>query len=835
MLLKNQKQLVTTRQIILAACFFGALLNVLLLSGCTLSDFNGQFKPNLSPPADQKAEIIFGVQLPEPLGDGETLELVLVDEVTGVPFNQTRLLMKQVEGAIYGVIHTANINSVLTYRYEKVMDGGRFVEYAPNGEPVTKRLFVVNGPSRTIDKIVGFNENLTVPENPGYISGQVMHSETGDPLSDILVYCQGIQAKTDGMGRFVIYPLMPGEHRLNAFAMNGAYLPFQQQVVIAEGLSTPIELAMTPASWKKVTFTVSIPENTFNGAPIRIAGNLSQLGSTFSDLGGGITGDVHNMPVLLPDENGRYTLTLQLPAGVDIRYKYTLGDGFWNAEHGFDQNFVLHQLIIPPNSDEQIYIHDSVATWKSSQTETIWFDVKTPAATPEEESIGIQFLLADWMPPLPMFKIEEGRWAYPLISPHNFSGEISYRYCRNGPCTGPYQPGAEALAVWRKTSTRFYETQLVTEKIDDWATYQEEYKEFPDLSGDSGTKSESFVAGIAYTPYYSLTSLPFMTNSISEVSGYANLALFSPAWLAQEAGSPVLFQADALRTPEWHEVAQELENAGDEGLKTGLFPQLLFPNGNDVWWSQANTADDTWWQNWFIQYRWYIYQFADLAQKTEAEYLVLGGEWVLPALPLDGHFEEYNQPGNVEQLWVDTIDRVRKRFGGIIAIQVPIEEVPGIPPSLLGSVDQLFVLWDVPLDNSKGAEPSVEQIGIKLDDFAKPIKTNLDIPVVIVMAYPAAEGFSDGCIISQVEPDACLDPKTLVYGPTEQIQAVTDLDSQAEFYLSMFLAIQERGWVEGVISQGYYPALEMHDPSASIHGKPSEDLLVDWYLQFLGK
>ena len=119
--------------------------------------------------------------------------------------------------------------------------------------------------------------------------------------------------------------------------------------------------------------------------------------------------------------------------------------------------------------------------------------------------------------------------------------------------------------------------------------------------------------------------------------------------------------------------------------------------------------------------------------------------------------------------------------------------------------------------------------------MAKPIKTNLDIPVVIVLAYPAAEGFSEGCIVSQVEPDACLEPQTLVYGPTEQIQAVTDLDSQSEFYQALFEAVQERSWVDGVISQGYYPALEMHDPSASIHGKPAKDILIEWYFQFLGK
>ena len=69
--------------------------------------------------------------------------------------------------------------------------------------------------------------------------------------------------------------------------------------------------------------------------PIRLAGNLYQLGDTFGDLQGGLSTVATRMPVLAPLPDGRYSITLALPAGADIRYKYTLGDGFWNAEHSY--------------------------------------------------------------------------------------------------------------------------------------------------------------------------------------------------------------------------------------------------------------------------------------------------------------------------------------------------------------------------------------------------------------------------------------------------------------------------------------------------------------------
>ena len=539
------------------------------------------------------------------------------------------------------------------------------------------------------------------------------------------------------------------------------------------------------------------------------------------------------MPVLVKNEFGRYTVTMDLPAGIDIRYKYTLGDGFWNAEHGIDQNFIVHQLIIPVSSDD-VYIHDTVNSWKSSQTETIWFQVTVPENTPENESIGIQFQLAEWMPPLPMFEINEGQWAFPILSPHNFYGAISYRYCRNGPCTGVYQPGVESLTEPRGSTTQFEAVELITDEITNWVLLEED---FSGVVSDQtpAAREEGFVAGVMISPYYSLTSQPFMDVSIQSFAEYANMAVFSPAWIAQDPNLPELFGPDAGQTQMVYDTTEGLEFANDLELQSGLFPQVLHEGGAEAWWLSANTEDEVWWLQWILQYQSFLFQYADLAQKSEVDVLILGGDWLYYAMPVGDNFTTYHQPGNIEELWQDTIDAVRERFGGVVAMQVPIEDLPDFPLSILSSVDQLYVQWDVPLDYAEGSPAFREQIGEMLDDTVQVFNEGAGLPVVLVLAYPSAEGFEDGCIPSRVEPDTCLDAVSLLYGPSQQIQAVTDLDIQTEFYLAALEAVNTRPWFHGVVTQGYYPAIEMYDPSASIHGKPAEDILSSWYLQFLGK
>jgi hypothetical protein len=50
----------------------------------------------------------------------------------------------------------------------------------------------------------------------------------------------------------------------------------------------------------------------------------------------------------------------------------------------------------------------------------------------------------------------------------------------------------------------------------------------------------------------------------------------------------------------------------------------------------------------------------------------------------------------------------------------------------------------------------------------------------------------------------------------------------------MLVATGQRDWVSGIISTGYYPPAALTDKSASVHGKPAEEVLAYWFPRLLG-
>jgi hypothetical protein len=55
-----------------------------------------------------------------------------------------------------------------------------------------------------------------------------------------------------------------------------------------------------------------------------------------------------------------------------------------------------------------------------------------------------------------------------------------------------------------------------------------------------------------------------------------------------------------------------------------------------------------------------------------------------------------------------------------------------------------------------------------------------------------------------------------------------DVQEQADVYLALLRMINQRSWISGVITRGYFPVLKINDYSASIHGKPAEEILTYW-------
>lgn len=789
----------------------------IILTGCNLPSTGS------APETIEKIQVLFLADSIKPLKDGETIELTIVDEVTGIPYNQTRLPLEPVSDGHLGTYYVARRSTLVTYLFYKVSpDGTRTPEVGVDGTPIRYRMYHIGDPTIVRETIAGWADDLPNLNESGSISGTVVTDELGEPLQDILVSAGGVQAVTDAYGKFTLYPVASGFHTLVAISKSGTYQPAQNLAGVETGRNTPAEFKMTPSPFRDVTFSLTVPENTPSGIPLRLAGNLTQLGNTFADLGGGMSGDPRQMPVLTPNEAGAYLLTISLPIGIDIRYKYTLGDGFWNAEHGLDQSFITHQLILPADSEE-LYIVDTVSSWQTSTTEPVWFKAITSQATPPGEQLTLQFKVGDWLPALPMVQVGDNSWAAPLISPHNFSGEIPYRYCREFPCTGDNQAAIESTSQTRIISTDQRQGLIQEDHVEGWAFLNADVPSPPEFTVE-GTIKSGFIGGLAITPYYSPTWQPAILDLLEANPGGYNHVMLSPAWKTANLSGPDLILPSPDKTISNQDLTAEIDAAHQSGLTVSLYPQILAPGDPLAWWDLAETSQESTWVLWLEQYQSFLYQYAEQAARGQVETFVIGGDWIAPALPIGDNFETFQQPGNIASLWEETIQGIRDRFPGKIAWMVDTGVLKD-PPAFLSSADLLYIQWSQPVNEGADLPTSSAEW---LDQTVKPLQEEFEIPIVLVLAIPSVQGFEGDCIPSPEGADSCLAISALVNGPVAENPQSADLMTQADYYHAILSAVSEQTWLDGVITQGYFPAFALHDASASIHGKPAESLFQDW-------
>jgi hypothetical protein len=340
---------------------------------------------------------------------GEVLYLSVVDEITGPGLNPGNIAMQGMDNVHYTATIPFAMNSIVKYRY---MRQGKLptLEDTSADKEVRYRMYDVTGPGAVDDVVSAWADGLF--NSPyGRITGQILDASNNAPIPNILIAAGGQQILTDSSGKFNLEDLPAGTHNLVAYAINGAFQPFQQGARVEAGKSTPVSLSLTRADMVNVVFTVTVPGDTIQNVPIRLAGNLYQLGDTFGDLQGGLSTVATRMPVLAPLPDGRYSITLSLPAGADIRYKYTLGDGFWNAEHTSDGAFNIRQLIVPA-SQGPLQVQDEVQTWQAGPSSPILFEVNVPANTPASDMVSIQFNPYGWTESIPMWPRGNNQWVW---------------------------------------------------------------------------------------------------------------------------------------------------------------------------------------------------------------------------------------------------------------------------------------------------------------------------------------------------------------------------------------------------------------------------------------
>ena len=788
---------------------------------------------SFSAPALPEAMVTFMVRLPDNTPLGQPVLMSVLDEVSGLAFNVRRYEMHADDDFHYTLSMPLPVGTTLKYRYSRQ---GTFItdEHISDGRPVRYRLYHVEGPGVVQDTISSWSDTSFSGET-GRIVGHTLDAQSGNPIPNLLVTAGGSYTLSAADGSFLLEGLPPGTHNLVVYALDGAYYTFQQGAVVAVASATPAEIRLTAAPLVNVIFTVTVPAGTLPAIPIRMAGNLLQFGNTFSELTGGLNTLAARMPVLSPLPDGRYSLAIPLPVGADLYYKYTLGDGFWNAEHLADGAFRLRHLVIP--NQNGLVVEETIEKWSDGSRGPVLFSVTVPQNTPANDVISIQFNPYGWTESIPMWPMGGNQWAYVLYSPLSALDKMGYRYCRNGQCGSAddaLTPGSEVFGRMLEVGEG---VKSITDTVDSWM-WIEEVGAATVPSTIIRPRGTSFMAGVELQASFHPAWTSFSDVIATDVRWMgANWIVFTPTWSYPLLTPPIL-EPLAGSDPLWSDMLTLTENARSLGLNVALFPTARLSGEADQWW-ESGRRDFGWWVSWFDRYRNFILHYADFAQKQGVQTLILGGEWLTPALPgaMFANGLPSGVPADTETRWRDLLKEIRTHYAGTVLWAFPFTEDFLFAPSFLDAVDGIYLLWSEPLASYPNALESTlhAEAARLLDERLEPFQQKLGKPIILAVSYPSADGGTTGCLpdpLAEADTD-CLNVDLLAR-PNADIPTITlDLTEQAEVYDALLVAINERDFISGFVSRGFYPPAILHDKSPSVHGKPAGNVLWYWFPRML--
>lgn len=566
--------------------------------------------------------------------------------------------------------------------------------------------------------------------------------------------------------------------------------------------------------------------------PLRLAGNLLQLGNTFSDLRGGLSTVADRMPILSAMPDGRYSVSLFLPVGADIEYKYTLGDGFWNAEFTSTGQYATRHLIVPAQNTT---VEDVVQSWQTGPNAPILFEVTVPPDTPITDTIYIQFNPYGWTPPIPMKLTGTNKWAFKLYGPLNIVGAFGYRYCRNAQCdsaddaqtAGPVSPG--------HTVTPSIAPQDIIDAVNEWTWPQSTGS--PSLVAiEIPSRGGGFIAGVEFQSYYEPSLPTFVPNALKHIQALgSNWVFLTPSWTYVRS-NPLIFSEQPGGDPFWSDTVTSVTQARAINLNVAIFPQPRFASNMNDFWKNA-PRDLNWWNTWFDHYRAFVIHYADLASLTGSQALVVGGDWIAPTLP-GGNLADGTPsgvPADAEARWKNIIAEVRQHFRGMLIFALPYDTgLIAAPVGILSDVDVVYLLWFAKLSDQATPNKAdlLNETGRLLDNNVAPIQTQVNKPFVIGLSYPSSTSSATGCI---PDGNGGCNYWTALNRPSPDLNTVNlDLQQQVDIYDAVFNAVNGRTWITGLISRGYFVPASLQDKSASINGKPTADVLWYWFPRLLG-
>jgi hypothetical protein len=806
------------RAIIILICI------VLLNTSCSLihTPTSSDDRPTPPFPIDEPTPIPLSkttitVTVPADTPANADLSIELIDEVSGWPYNTSNLPLTRLDDGHWQLEMTPPAGSLLRYRYLR-NNPELSVEASANGTAIQYRVLQIPSTAEIQEIITAWTDS-PYQGNVGRILGRVVEAETGKPLAEMIVSVAGKLTFTDGKGNFRVEGLVPGLHNITVFSPDGSYAPAQQGAIIAADSTTPAQLNLHPAKKIQVTFEVSVPQDTYEGTDIRIAGNLKQFGHLFTQMDGGMTNAISKMPAMVEVDPTHYIQIIDLYAGTDLRYKYSIGDGLQNAERDANGEIYTRQVILP---DHDLIIRDAVERWQGQNQGATHFWALVPSETPDKDQVSIQFNTGNWLQPLPMWRTGEREWFYTLYNlPSN--QPVTYRYCRNQQCGSADDietPGSDALGRSLTPSSGEQEARdTVTQWI--WWSGIETILPFepPQLGPRPG-----FELGFEYLPDYTPTWDPYLTQGFQEISTTgANAVILSPSWVVSQNHVIPDLTFDPALAPFSSSLKSYISAAQLSGLAVVLHPRLIFPKeSSEIWW-QISRRDENWWTTWFEQYKSFILSYAQVAQEASVSKIVLGGPEFAPALP-DGQLSDGSTSGVPilsNSHWRELITEIRSTYSGSIAFELELKDALQSPPPFLDLIDEIHLYWHAPLSISGTSDIPEMQVE------ARTILNNtvLNAPalsgksLVISVEYPSVEGGTTICLTN--EDGECVDASIFDQGAFIYSDFQTDLDEQAKAITAVLTEAYYQGSISGFYVRRYNPIVALQDKSASVNGKPA--------------
>lgn len=730
------------------------------------------------------------------------LAVDIFDEVSGMLYNINRHpLVRQANGRFEATVMLPE-NTTLRYRY--VMTAPiEAAELKADGQPVGYRVVFVQKNNIITDKISGWPNSPYIGETAD-LNGIVHDSVSNQPLPDVMINIAGYQTFTDMTGRFILRGLPVGVHVLSAVSIDGSHATFQQQANMVANLATPAVVQMAPLPEINVTLILA-PLTDAVGAPVRIAGNYAQAGAIFADNMDGSLAS--RMPYMIRAEDGSYSLELRLHAGNVLRYRYTLGNGYLNAERDSSGSPLLRMVALPSHD---VTLTDRVTTWRINDQAPVTIIAHVPETTPPEDSISIQFITNHKHQPIPMWSMGNGKWMILYFGDPNATIATTYRFARNDQVDLSVDPISSANPY----SIDYTQNSPQTHQIEQWSAFQS-VAEIPAIQP---ADTSSTLTGAELMPGYQPNFLTRYRQLPGELKKYGfNWLIFTPSWnVVTKNGMPHL-GFDNASSVLLSELAEIIAMAKSGGFKVAIYPQIIFPTSPHSWWLESDKSL-LWWQQWYAEYERLLMSFSQFAEVNGADQLIIGGSGVEFSLPgaVKTSGSNFGTPKTAEQLWSDLLEKVRTYYQGEILFGIPAASDSLETYSFFNQVDAFYLTID---DQGLQAYTYDQYtVGSFLDGTVASFYDTVDKPLYFGLASASLTSTRLG---SNLSGSGLVSPFSSQYG-----SANVDLASQDYFYQIYTGALTDRDWISGISTRGFFPVLQLSDFSSSIYGKPAMNTFI---------